>query len=205
MKLIKNTILTSILIYVTSCNIGTNLLTHDSTKTTEGLINVVIEIPAGTTAKWEVTKPDGKLTWQYEDGKPRVVNYLPYPFNYGMIPQTLLSKDSGGDGDPLDAIVIGDSIKRGKVISGKAIGVLKMLDRGEQDDKIIIISQTSPLYFIDDINELDQEFKGITEIAKIWFENYKGKNKIKIQGIGDKSEAAIILEKAIIHNNYLSK
>ena len=40
---------------------------------------------------------DGK--WEFRDGKPRVVAYLGYPGNYGMIPRTLLPKEHGGDGD----------------------------------------------------------------------------------------------------------
>ena len=73
-------------------------------------IQVVIEIPTGTTAKWEVDKSDGLLHWQIKNGNPRIVEYLGYPGNYGMIPRTLLAKDSGGDGDPLDVIVLGPPV-----------------------------------------------------------------------------------------------
>ena len=38
---------------------------------------------------------------------PRIINYLGYPANYGMIPETLLSRNNGGDGDPLDIVVLG--------------------------------------------------------------------------------------------------
>lgn len=41
------------------------------------------------------------MKWEFKKGKPRVVSYLGYPGNYGMIPKTLLSKESAGDGDPL--------------------------------------------------------------------------------------------------------
>ena len=62
-------------------------------------VNVVVEIPAGTNAKWEVDKTDGALRWEFRDGKPRVVDFLGYPGNYGMIPRTLLPKEEGGDGE----------------------------------------------------------------------------------------------------------
>ena len=45
--------------------------------------------------------------------KPREVKYLGYPGNYGMIPRTLLPKELGGDGDPLDVIVLGPAVERG--------------------------------------------------------------------------------------------
>ncbi len=84
-----------------------NFLTDYEPVNRDGTINVVVEIPTGTTAKWEVTKPDGKLQWEFKRGKPRVVKYLGYPGNYGMLPRTLLAKEDGGDGDPLDVIVLG--------------------------------------------------------------------------------------------------
>ncbi len=71
----------------------THFIADFPARSESGAVNVVIEIPAGTDAKWEVTKPDGTLAWQIKDGKPRVVQYLGYPGNYGMVPRTLLPKD----------------------------------------------------------------------------------------------------------------
>ncbi len=42
----------------------------------DGLVHVVVEIPAGTNDKWEVEKASGTLHWEHQDGKPRVVQYL---------------------------------------------------------------------------------------------------------------------------------
>ena len=39
-------------------------------------VNVVVEIPTGTTEEWEVSKPEGQLKWEFREGKPRVVKYL---------------------------------------------------------------------------------------------------------------------------------
>jgi inorganic pyrophosphatase len=85
----------------------------------DGTVNVVGEIPSGTTAKWEVAKPSGELRWELEDGEPRVVGYLGYPGNYGMLPRTLQSKATGGDGDPLDVIVLGPAVARGTVVRAR--------------------------------------------------------------------------------------
>ena len=76
-----------------------NFLSDYSPKNSDGTINVVVEIPTGTIAKWEVTKPEGKLEWEFKEGKPRIVKYLGYPGNYGMIPRSILPKELGGDGD----------------------------------------------------------------------------------------------------------
>ena len=163
---------------------------------TSGNVNVVVEIPAGTNAKWEVDKSTGELRWELKNGKPRIVSYLGYPGNYGMIPRTLFSKELGGDGDPLDVIVIGKALPRGSVVEARAIGVLKLLDDGEQDDKIIAVMSDSELGKISSIEELNREFQGITEILEIWFSNYKGLGKIQSKGYASASEALDIIETA---------
>src|SRR3989344_6149065 len=93
-----------------------NLLTDFVPLFDDNDINVVVEIPSGTVDKWEVDKADGQVKWEMVDNKPRVVDYIGYPGNYGMIPQTILPKKLGGDGDPLDVLVLGPPVERGTVI-----------------------------------------------------------------------------------------
>ena len=66
----------------------------------ESLIDVLIEIPAGSAEKWEVSKRDHVLRWERNArGQGRVIQYLPYPVNYGFVPKTLMARVHGGDGD----------------------------------------------------------------------------------------------------------
>ncbi|MBT8234251.1 MAG: inorganic diphosphatase [Saprospiraceae bacterium] len=175
-----------------------NLLKDIKAVTDDGDVNAIIEIPLGTNDKWEFNKSTGKIEWEIVNDKPRIVNYLGYPGNYGFIPQTLLSKNSGGDGDPLDILVLGPSVDRGEIIKCKIIGVLKLIDRGEQDDKLIAVSDASPMYDINSIKELNTNYKGVCDIIEIWFKNYKGSNKMESLGFGERKEALSILNKAII-------
>lgn len=174
-----------------------NYLTDFPPQAPNGNINVVIEIPAGTIEKWEVTKPSGQLALEQINGKPRIVQYIGYPGNYGMVPQTLLPKSAGGDGDPLDVLVLGALVKRGSVIKAKVIGVLRLLDGGEQDDKLIAVQADSPLYHLNSIEELAEGYNGITGIIETWFSNYKGPGKLVSNGYADRSSANNILEVAI--------
>lgn len=162
-----------------------------------GNINVVVEIPTGTNAKWEVEKASGGLKWEFKKGKPRMVSYLGYPGNYGMIPGTLLPKELGGDGDPLDVLVIGSAIPRGSVVSARTIGILKLFDNGEQDDKVIAVLPGSYLANIYSIEDLKREFKGVAEIIQIWFSNYKGQGKMQSKGFANVAEAQKVIKAAV--------
>lgn len=160
-------------------------------------VQVVVEIPTGTAQKWEVNKSDGKLHWQIKDGQLRVVNYIGYPGNYGMVPRTLLSYKNGGDGDPLDVLVLGPPVERGRVISSKLIGVLNLLDGGEQDDKLIAVMDNTAFSHLNSIEELRQEFPGVLSIIETWFVNYKGPGKLEASGFSDAKKAKSILQEAI--------
>jgi inorganic pyrophosphatase len=174
-----------------------NFLTGYPTVTSDGRVNVVVEIPAGTDAKWEVSKSEGLLQWEIRNGRPRVVQYLPYPGNYGMVPRTLLPKEAGGDGDPLDVLVLGHWERRGTVMPVKLIGVLKLLDNGEQDDKLLAVPAVGPLSQVKNLKELDASHPGVTQIIETWFTNYKGPGKMKSLGFADPESAQQILDTSI--------
>lgn len=161
-----------------------------------GFLQAVIEIPTGTTAKYEVDKVSGELVWTEENGKPREVNYLGYPGNYGFIPQTLSPKGTGGDGDPLDVIILGPAVERGSLVEIRLIGVLKLKDRGEQDDKLIAVPLKGAFENIESLDQLKTEFPGALEIIQIWFENYKGAGMMELEQIGDSNLANEILAEA---------
>ena len=163
----------------------------------DSTVNAIIEIPAGTLEKWEANKTSGIIERDSIDGIPRTIQYIGYPGNYGMIPKTLLSKANGGDGDPLDILVLGPPVKRGGTVNCKIIGVLNLIDRGENDDKIIAVSSDSPLQNIDSIEALKDKHNGILEILELWFTNYKGEVKVEAKGYKSKEEAYTILWKAI--------
>ena len=179
-----------------------NYLTDIPPINVNGTINAVIEIPSGSIDKWEINKTNGKLEWEIKDGKPRKVNYLGYPGNYGMIPGTLLPKELGGDGDPLDIIILGESVKRGSVIECKIIGALKLLDNNEKDDKLIGVMKNSPFFNLESISDLDSSYKDITLIIEAFFSNYKGPNKMKSLGYIEANEAKKILDFSVeAYNN----
>lgn len=102
----------------------------DAGKVDEGIVNVVVEIPTGSNNKIEW---DRKLAvFKLDRVEPAV---FAKPVNYGFIPQTL-----DEDGDELDALVITDQpLTTGIYLEAKVIGVMKFVDDGEVDDKIIVV------------------------------------------------------------------
>ncbi len=168
----------------------------------DGTVNAIIEIPTGSSAKWELNKSsDKQIIWEQKNGAPRIVNYLGYPGNYGSIPRTALPKELGGDGDPLDVLVLGQSIPRGEVVPIRLIGVMKMLDDGEQDDKLIgVLTNESPFKHVTSLANLQAAFPGVESIIGTWFQHYKGVNGgMELKGWGDETEANAILSSAREH------
>lgn len=176
---------------------GTHLLNDPAPRAADGSLRMLVEIPAGTNDKWEVDKHSGTLERDREDGKPRTVAYLPYPGNYGMVPRTRLPKSRGGDGDPLDVVLLAPALSRGSLLTVTPIGVLYLYDRGETDHKIIAVSDGSPLPDIRDIADLDRRHPGITAILATWFANYKGAGKMRADGFGDAHAAQALIDESI--------
>lgn len=95
-----------------------------------GIINVVVEIPQGSTHKIEWDRKLGAM--KLDRTEPAI---FAKPTNYGFIPQTL-----DEDGDELDALIITDlPLPTGVYLQAKIIGVMKFVDDGEVDDKIICV------------------------------------------------------------------
>ncbi len=155
----------------------------------DGNLMVVIEIPAGTTGKWEVA-PDGTIKWEIKKGKPRVVDFQGgYPCNYGSVPKTSLPKELGGDGDPVDVLIPGPSLPMGSVVHAKLVGVLRLSEEGTMDSKLVAVASGTPEFAAGSISALDAVIPGTSKKLEGWFTGYKGPGVITSQGYGDAEEA----------------
>lgn len=122
----------------------------------------VIEIPKGSKIKYELDKETGFLMMD------RILyTSTHYPANYGFIPRTYAS-----DGDPLDVLVLcSETLEPLSLLSCYPIGVIKMIDNGSSDEKIIAIPFNDPVYnCYNDINELP---KHIFDEMSHFFSVYK--------------------------------
>lgn len=153
-------------------------------------INCIVEIPKGCTNKYE---------YEVEMNIIRLDRVLYeavfYPTEYGFIPQTI----NESDGDPLDVMILSTfATFPGCLISCRPIGVLRMIDSGEEDYKIIAVPADDPRFEeIHDLNDLSVHTK--KEIKNFW-ENYaelQPHKKIKVDGWSGKEKAHEIIEKGI--------
>lgn len=104
----------------------------DAGDVAKGVVNVVVEIPAGSNNKVEWRRDLGLM--MLDRVEPEV---FAKPTNYGFIPQTL-----DEDGDELDALVITDKpLPTGVFLKARVLGVLKFVDGGEVDDKVIVVPE----------------------------------------------------------------
>ncbi|MCZ2101623.1 MAG: inorganic diphosphatase [Chitinophagales bacterium] len=152
------------------------------------IVNGIIEIPKGTRAKYELDKESGLLILD------RVIySSVHYPANYGFIPQTYCD-----DKDPLDILILTQiDVVPLCIVPAKIIGVMRMLDNGEADDKIIAVAEGDPsINHINDISELPLHF--ISELRS-FFEDYKKlENKtVVVEEFFDRNIAMHILQDSL--------
>lgn len=144
-------------------------------------IRMVVEIPAGSNRKIEYNYEKNTFEVDLLNQKERIINFLPYPGNYGFIPSTLMDKERGGDGDALDILLISESLATGTIIDVIPIGMLVIEDNNENDTKIIAIPFEKDFQTINThtFDEFKKYHPTSQQIIKLWFLNYKNNNLIK--------------------------
>lgn len=126
------------------------------------LFPAIIEIPAGCKVKYELDKATGLLRVD------RVLySSLVYPANYGFIPQTL-----GDDDDPLDVLVLmQEGVTPLSIVRARPIGLMTMLDAGQNDEKIICVHLDDPAF--NGYKHIDQLPEHRLREVRRFFEDYK--------------------------------
>jgi inorganic pyrophosphatase len=140
---------------------------HDVTPGTEGMalpshFRAVIEIPKGSSNKYELDKGSGLLKLD------RVLSSaVYYPANYGFIPQTLAEDD-----DPLDVLVYcTEDIPPMTICDARAVGMMTMIDQGQPDHKIIAVLVQDPIY--GERHKVEDFPSHIFKMLRRFFEDYK--------------------------------
>lgn len=157
-----------------------------------GLLNVLIEIPAGSKNKYEFDKDMNAMILD------RVLSSsVQYPYDYGFVPNTLAD-----DGDPLDGMVIIDQPTfPGCVIAARPIGMLEMIDGGDRDEKILCVPAEDPRFA--QVNSLENIAPHRLEEIAEFFRTYKNLEKKVTEILGWKQggEVTSLIETCVKAGN----
>jgi len=151
-------------------------------------INVIIEIPKGSHNKYEIDKESGII-------KLDRANYsdAPYPIEYAFAPRTLWD-----DGDAIDVLLLATwPIPTGILVEMRPVALMKMIDEGESDYKIIGVPVKDKRW--DDVSDLGDINKHSLKEIKHFFETYKDlkTGKVTVPGFGPKQEAIEAITKSM--------
>ena len=191
MNLVKRLSVIALLISASAAVQAQNVLDFPQPDNVPDEFYAVTEIPAGGMIKYETDAKTGFIVADRFQSMP-----VAYPANYGSLTQSL-----GGDNDPLDVIFYTRApLQPGTLIKLRPIGVLKMIDGGEVDDKIIAVptSKIDPTY--DDIKEMKDLPKIEQERLQAFFRVYKqlpdGRKKVELNGFEDAAKAKAEIKQA---------
>lgn len=152
----------------------------------------IIEISKGSKVKYELDKETGLLCVD------RILHSsMVYPANYGFIPQTYC-----GDGDPLDVLVLGfESLAPLCLVEAKPIGVMHMVDGGEDDDKLIAVLPGDPVFGgFNDVSELPAHlFREIRQFFLEYKHLEKKKKIVEVDEIEGREKAVEVLKEALAY------
>ncbi|MCG8474470.1 MAG: inorganic diphosphatase [Cytophagales bacterium] len=150
--------------------------------------DVLVEIPKGSRNKYEFDKEANMIRYDR-----MIFSSMHYPSDYGYVPNTLAL-----DGDPIDALVLLSSPTfPGCLIECRTIGLFKMTDEAGEDNKLICVPVSDPVWNkINDLEEINPHLK--LEIEH-FFQVYKDleKKKVDVQGWGSKKDAQDALQASI--------
>lgn len=158
-----------------------NLIHDIPSKTKDGYYNMIVENPRGVSCKFEIDKEYGII------GLDRLLKVpMGFPFEYGFIPGTWNESDN----DPVDIMVlIGGGTFVGCLMHVKVIGMYRLIDTGEVDNKVLAVCDGDEMFTgVDDLKDISTHF--MKKIEFFWT-NYKTLTPRKdTKGLGWSSKAS---------------
>ncbi len=140
------------------------------------IVNALIEIPKGSQNKYELDKEFGVIRLD------RAFYSAVYsPLDYGFIPQTLSE-----DGDSLDILVMGnEAVFPGCLVEARPIGLLKMIDSGEPDSKVLSVQEKNPRFnAIKTLEDIEKYSPHLLQEIGHYFETYKHLQGKEVKVVG---------------------
>lgn len=151
------------------------------------LLQVVIEVPAGTNLEQRYDAATNKFAPRQRAGKDQRVEFLPYPGNYAFVPGT-----STATGRPLAALILAESQPTGTVLEVMPIGLL-VLDRAGQLERIVLAVPARPsqrvLPRVTTWDDFTQHYPAAQQTLRLWFQHSAAPGTVRIMAWKDEQAA----------------
>ena len=143
-------------------------------------LNIVVEVPKGSRNKYEYDPELGGIKLDRF-----LFSSMVYPVDYGFVPNTM-----GADGDPLDAMVcVSEPTFPGCIIPATPIGIFRMKDEGQIDDKVLCVPAEDPNWsWVASLDMLPEQLRD--EISHFFSVYKQPEHKdVRVDGWYDRDEA----------------
>lgn len=160
----------------------------------QGQMMAVIETSAGSHHLTKYNTINHQFEKVSKDSKPIVNDYLSVPFNLGFIPSTTQELSRGGNGDPVQVIVLSGKIPSEMYTPIEAIGLITIIEKGTKR-KIVIAKSLDEDYSSIKADDISLLPKGVLEIISNWLCNHKGNNSYQLDSWGIQRDALAHIKK----------
>jgi inorganic pyrophosphatase len=156
-----------------------------------GVLQAVIEVPAGSNHQMRYDPETKDFVAARRAGADMVIDFLPYPGNYGFIPSTLVDEADNGYPHPLRILVIAESVPTGTVMEVQPVGAL-LLDKAGKVEHLIVAVPAKPseqVMAAPDYATLSKKYPGAKLVIQQWFMHANPEEKTKVMGWKDEAFA----------------
>jgi inorganic pyrophosphatase len=169
----------------------------------QSCLQAVIEIPAGTNLKISYCLDSHRFKVEMDENSEKKINFLPYPVNFGFVPSTCFSRDSGENGEVIDILVISEKLNTGTVIDVIPLGILILKDDFITDYKVVGIpaDPAKQVVMANSLSELNDKYPALTGIIEEWFLYSDLYENVTILGWEDEHVARQFIDKWIVREN----
>ncbi|TGD79021.1 inorganic diphosphatase [Hymenobacter wooponensis] len=156
------------------------------------LLQVVVETPAGTNHEQHFDPETHKFQPMRQAGVERVVEFLPFPGNYGFIPGTRSAEASASTFQPLQALVLAETQPAGTILEVMPIGLVLLDVDGALEQVILAVPARPGQRILPDVTDwttLQRRYPAVRQALGVWFQHRSPSNAVRIAGWKDEKFA----------------
>ena len=152
-----------------------------------GNLQAVIEVPAGASSDIVYNKKTGEFEQVLQGDGPQVINFLPYPGNYGFVPGLQTNGENGGAKGPFKILVVGHRLETGTVLEVIPLGILLLREDGIATPQIIAVPADEGRQTLKARNFLDFliQHDAAKRMIEDWFAYHRGWGRVEVDGWED--------------------